>query len=79
MKYDEAQEMQCPICGKTIRYEESLRGNLYYNDDCVAAMTKDCHGIPFRTVCLDCFVQIQTTKGFDGEVYTELDENIEPD
>lgn len=40
--------------------------------------TTDCHGIPFRFVCLECY-EILMEKGFDGEYYTELDEQIEED
>ena len=39
----------------------------------------DCHGIPFRLICEDCYEEVMNTKGYDGEYYTELDENIEPD
>lgn len=40
--------------------------------------TKDCHGIPFRLVCWDCWDQLMAG-GYDGEYYDELDEQIEPD
>ena len=32
-------------------------------------------GIPFRLVCSNCY-DIIMSKGYDGELYTELDENI---
>jgi hypothetical protein len=38
----------------------------------------DCHGIPFRLVCPDCKEEIQDI-GYDGEYYTEYDEQIEDD
>ena len=41
--------------------------------------THDCHGIPFRLVCLDCFDKIMDDKGYDGEYYTEADECIDAD
>lgn len=40
--------------------------------------TKDCHGIPFRFVCWDCY-NIRMEKGYDGQYYSELDENLEED
>jgi len=39
--------------------------------------TYDCHGIPFRCVCPECYEAIMEEKGYDGEYYTEFDENIE--
>ena len=69
----------CPICGKEVEYDERVRDVYYCDDDCVAARTYDCHGIPFRVVCIDCYEKIMDEKGFDGEVYTEFDEQIEPD
>ena len=41
--------------------------------------TYDCHGIPFRLVCSDCYDNIMEEQGYDGEYYTEFDENIEED
>ena len=40
--------------------------------------TTDCHGIPFRFVCYECYDKLME-KGYDGQYYTELDEQIEPD
>lgn len=37
-----------------------------------------CHGIPFRLVCDRCYQRIMS-KGYDGEYYTEADEQIEDD
>lgn len=73
MKYDEVMETECPICGKTIKFNENVRGYMYLNDECVGELTRDCHGIPYRTVCCDCYYKIMETKGYDGEYYTELD------
>jgi len=56
----------CPVCGK-----EFERNDM--------AWTHDCHGIPFRLVCYDCYNRIMDEKGFDGEYYTELDECIDWD
>ena len=79
MKYDFIMEKPCPVCGKIMKYDESIRGNYYLGDTPVGEMTHDCHGIPFRTVCEDCYEKIMTEKGFDGETYTELDECIDYD
>ena len=40
--------------------------------------TRDCHGIPFRLVCMDCYNKLME-KGYDGEYYTEADECIDYD
>lgn len=53
----------CPVCGQEYDREEML-------------FTHDCHGIPFRLVCYGCYERIMEEKGYDGEYYTELDENI---
>ena len=42
------------------------------------AFTKDCHGIPFRLVCHSCHEKAMV-KGYDGEYYTEADEQIDED
>ena len=39
--------------------------------------TYDCHGITYRLVCYKCYDRIMEEKGYDGEFYTELDENID--
>lgn len=41
--------------------------------------THDCHGIPFRLVCWDCYEKVMEEKGYDGEYYTEADECIDWD
>ena len=40
--------------------------------------TRDCHGITYRLVCLDCYDKLME-KGYDGECYSELDECIDDD
>ena len=56
---------QCPICGK-----EKPRTDMTF--------THDCHGITYRLVCNSCYDTVMQ-KGYDGEYYTELDEQIEDD
>lgn len=53
----------CPVCGKEVE-----RHDMHF--------TRDCQGIEFRLVCWDCYNEIMS-HGYDGEYYTELDENIE--
>lgn len=55
----------CPVCGRDISRDDML-------------CTYDCHGIPFRYVCSDCYDELME-KGYDGEYYTELDECINDD
>ena len=55
----------CPVCGKEVERNDMT-------------FTKDCHGIPFRLVCYDCYDELME-KGYDGEYYTELDECIDYD
>lgn len=38
--------------------------------------TRDCHGIPFRLVCWDCYCKIMESQGYDGEYYDDCDENL---
>ena len=38
--------------------------------------TYDCHGIPYRLVCPECYEKCMA-KGYDGERYTESDENLD--
>ncbi len=38
--------------------------------------THDCHGIPYRLVCNECYDKLMA-KGYDGEYYTEADECID--
>lgn len=75
----EYEYFECPVCGKEYRYTESCRGVLYLGNNTVAMRTYDCHGIPFRLVCFDCYNEIMDSKGYDGEYYTELDECIDYD
>lgn len=77
---------ECPICGREIDYHHMERyGDISWavaddNGDpqIVGEFTRDCHGIPFRLVCSDCYDKVMD-KGYDGEYYTEFDECIEPD
>ena len=59
---DEYNPRICHVCG-----QEFDRSEMFF--------TYDCHGIPFRLVCSSCY-DIIMSKGYDGELYTELDENI---
>ena len=54
---------ECAYCGKQVK-----RNYMQF--------TKDCHGIPFRLVCLDCYWKLMD-KGYDGQYYTEADECID--
>lgn len=53
----------CPVCGTAVE-----RKDMNY--------TRDCHGFIFRLVCNDCWKSLMIT-GFDGEYYTEVDENLD--
>lgn len=56
---------ECACCNKQVE-----RNDMQF--------TRDCHGIPFRLVCLDCYDKLMD-KGYDGEYYTELDECLDED
>lgn len=56
---------ECPHCGRRVDKRDM-------------SFTYDCHGIPFRFVCQDCW-NVLMEKGFDGEHYTEADECIDWD
>lgn len=53
----------CPVCNK-----RAYRVDMYF--------THDCHGIPFRLVCDECYKKLMS-KGYDGKYYTDADEQIE--
>lgn len=55
----------CPVCNKEV---ERVDMNF----------TRDCHGIPFRLVCWDCYSELMK-KGYDGQYYTEADECLDYD
>lgn len=55
----------CPVCNKEVDRDEM-------------EFTRDCHGIPFRLVCWDCYSEIMD-KGYDGQYYTEADECLDYD
>lgn len=63
---DEEDIRTCPVCECDV-HREDMR------------FTYDCHGIPFRLVCDNCYDTIMDEKGYDGEYYTSADENIEPE
>ena len=56
----------CPICKGEFDRQDML-------------FSHDCHGIPFRLICFNCYEKVMNEKGYDGEYYTELDENIDED
>lgn len=56
---------ECPVCGKEVSREDMN-------------FTRDCRGITFRLVCDSCWERLME-KGYDGEYYDELDEQIEAD
>ena len=62
----EDRKIACAICGR-----ERKRRYMTF--------TRDCHGIPFRLVCWDCYEKVMETRGYDGEYYTEADECIDYD
>jgi len=55
----------CPVCEKEVERSDML-------------FTKGCHGITFRLVCHRCYKKIMA-KGYDGQHYSEADENIDED
>ena len=62
MCYDDFYD--CPICNHEYSRDEMIR-------------TYDCHGIPYRLVCYECYEKIISEKGYDGEYYNEWEENID--
>lgn len=40
--------------------------------------TRDCHGIPYRLVCWDCYEELMS-HGYDGEYYDDSDECLDYD
>lgn len=55
----------CQNCNKEVKRTDML-------------FTKDCHGITFRLVCYKCYNKLMK-KGYDGQYYSEMDENIDGD
>ena len=55
----------CPECRQEVE-----RANMNF--------TRDCHGIPFRLLCQQCY-QDAMAKGYDGEYFDEQDEQIDED
>lgn len=58
--------------------ENCKKRNCYKNGGDCRHTTDISHGIPFRLVCDRCYQRIMS-KGYDGEYYTEADEQIEDD
>ena len=56
---------QCQYCEKFVDRTEMT-------------FTKDCHGIPYRFVCFDCYEMLMAD-GYDGQYYTEADECLDYD
>lgn len=56
----------CPVCKKEVPRSEM-------------DFSRDCHGITYRLLCFDCLEKIYSTKGYDGEYYTEADECLDYD
>lgn len=55
----------CPECGREVERSEM-------------DFTRDCHEITFRLLCFDCYEKAMS-KGYDGEYYDEMDEQIDDD
>ena len=53
----------CPVCK-----QEHPRDEMEF--------TYDCHGIPFRLVCRECWQKIMEERGYDGQYYYPWEENI---
>jgi len=64
-KFEERDIRVCSVCNNEFDREEM-------------DFTKDCYGIEFRLVCRRCGQKLMS-KGYDGEYYTQLDEQIEDD
>ena len=55
----------CPECNRLVSRSDMSR-------------TFDCHGIPFRLLCRECW-RSAMEKGYDGEDYDECDEYLDED
>ncbi|MCM1181482.1 MAG: hypothetical protein NC347_14600 [Clostridium sp.] len=64
-KFEERDIRTCPVCNAEVDREDM-------------DFTRDCHGITFRLVCYRCWKRLMS-KGYDGEYYTDEDEQIEDD
>ena len=56
MNNNEKNVRTCPCCNKEVE-----RHNMKF--------TKDCHGITYRLVCINCW-GILMAKGYDGQYYS---------
>lgn len=67
IRYSDRRKLECPLCEK-----------MHRRDDMV--WSHDCHGIPYRLVCMNCYDKIlDSEEGYDGEYYDECDENLDYD
>lgn len=62
-EYSERDIRKCPTCANEVDREDMR-------------YTRDCHGITYRLVCCRCWETLME-KGYDGEIYTDADEQIE--
>lgn len=56
---------ECPVCHQQVERSQMM-------------FTHDCHGIPYRLVCIHCYDKLME-KGYDGQYYTEADECLDYD
>lgn len=66
IRWYKLKKVECPACGETMRGLDAM-------------WTYDCHGITYRQVCPKCHDKIMGGRGYDGQYYTEADENLELD
>ncbi|MCL2080256.1 MAG: hypothetical protein FWH17_10560 [Oscillospiraceae bacterium] len=59
------EKINCTVCGKPFDREGMQ-------------FTRDCHGITYRLVCLDCYDRLMA-HGYDGQYYDERDECLDYD
>lgn len=65
MRYDDDYDI-CPVCNEACKHSEMAR-------------TFDCHGIPYRLVCYECYDKIMNEIGYDGSEYDYCDERFDYD
>lgn len=67
VQWTRRRKCECPICGKMVRRDDM-------------DFSRDCHGIPYRLMCLKCWDKIMDSdNGYDGEYYTSADECLDYD
>ena len=65
IQIDENLKIPCPICGGRFKKADML-------------FSFDCHGIPLRLVCYDCFEDIMYGEpGYDGCYYSDQEECLD--